>query len=658
MRSFSYGIWVLLAAAYLMVSEAQAARAFLGQYPAPDARSVAVKGSLAYVCGGGGISVLDIANPAAPTLVSTVGAGTAYADCAINGSLLLATTSQANGNSPFQLHVFSLSGDGRNPLSLGISPLVQYSLQAQLIATPTHAFASQFQLCFDLPVRTIFQQGGDLLSIPLNLNNPANPTRASPALGDVLFNQQGDLLSGTLRGDCRLNGGNSHVWRMALASADTLLLASTSVTGTQTEIGSGLVRVVDISNPAQLQEVRSLAIPGTRHAIGVAVDGNRALVIGSQGGWFNPFAEGERLLQGGLVATVLDLSDPRNPSILASQVLPYPSRTFWSNMLSLGGGRYAFSSLGGIGDKPQLLVIDASNPASLVLDKTSIDKDLAGMNSMAVSGANLLLANANGLFVYDHTRAVAVGADLAVSVSDAPDPVSPGGSLTYTALVSNYGPGSASNVQFSLTLPAGVTFVSASAGCTPSVGRVDCTIGNLASGQNVGASIVTVAPPTFGGINASAQVSASEADPNPSNNSAAPATTIAGTAGAPGNLPTVDLSIKFNGPRKVKLNSTRTFSLTIKNRSKVSSPQTVVSGRFPDNVRFSRLPRFCSLGDDQLVTCQLGTLKKKASKTFKLKAKATRLGAPAVDTTATIFSTLVNDPNTSNNSTRIDVTVK
>ena len=57
-------------------------------------------------------------------------------------------------------------------------------------------------------------------------------------------------------------------------------------------------------------------------------------------------------------------------------------------------------------------------------------------------------------------------ADLSITKTDSPDPVTAGKNLTYTVQVTNGGPSTASAVTVTDTLPAGVTFVSA----TPPLG--------------------------------------------------------------------------------------------------------------------------------------------------------------------------------------------
>lgn len=76
-------------------------------------------------------------------------------------------------------------------------------------------------------------------------------------------------------------------------------------------------------------------------------------------------------------------------------------------------------------------------------------------------------------------------ADVALTMTDSPDPVAVGGTLTYTLTAANLGPALATNLVLVDTLPAGVTFVSAIASqgsCTEAAGVVTCALGDVAPG--------------------------------------------------------------------------------------------------------------------------------------------------------------------------------
>ena len=90
------------------------------------------------------------------------------------------------------------------------------------------------------------------------------------------------------------------------------------------------------------------------------------------------------------------------------------------------------------------------------------------------------------------TEPVTPHANLAIVKGDAPDPVVAGSNLTYTLTVTNGGPDAAAAVQVSDTLPAGVSFVSASssAGSCSGTATVVCSLGTVANGGSVTVTIV------------------------------------------------------------------------------------------------------------------------------------------------------------------------
>jgi len=140
-----------------------------------------------------------------------------------------------------------------------------------------------------------------------------------------------------------------------------------------------------------------------------------------------------------------------------------------------------------------------------------------GLVTAFQSGADNLVPNANGgIFVHDDRAA----ADLSLTKSDSPDPVSRGGTLIYSIVVTNNGPGSAAGVQLTDALPANVQFVSAAStagSCTQTGGTVACNLGDLSNGTSVTVTII-VTPKKVGTLSNTAQVSSISPDPNPVNN--------------------------------------------------------------------------------------------------------------------------------------------
>jgi uncharacterized repeat protein (TIGR01451 family) len=109
-------------------------------------------------------------------------------------------------------------------------------------------------------------------------------------------------------------------------------------------------------------------------------------------------------------------------------------------------------------------------------------------------------------------------ADLSVNLGASPNPVTIGNNLTYTIVVSNHGPASATHVVLTDYLPAGTAYVSNDSGCTQAGGLVTCNLGGLANGANKTVHII-VRVTAIGALIDTASVTSDQADPNPGNNS-------------------------------------------------------------------------------------------------------------------------------------------
>lgn len=115
-------------------------------------------------------------------------------------------------------------------------------------------------------------------------------------------------------------------------------------------------------------------------------------------------------------------------------------------------------------------------------------------------------------------------ADVEIWKYATPDPVAPGGTLTYTMPVLNNGPSTATGVTVVDSLPGGVTFINSSTtqGSCSGTGPVTCNVGTLTNGQTATITINVAAPMSGGAIgNNSATVTTSSTDPAGSNTATA-----------------------------------------------------------------------------------------------------------------------------------------
>jgi uncharacterized repeat protein (TIGR01451 family) len=140
--------------------------------------------------------------------------------------------------------------------------------------------------------------------------------------------------------------------------------------------------------------------------------------------------------------------------------------------------------------------------------------------------------------------------DMSITKTDSPDPVAPGGTLTYHMTVTNNGtpamPATTSGVTLTDTLPAGVTLVSAtpSSGTCSGTSTVVCKLGIFPSGVTATVDIVvTVATNASGTLTNTATVAAATTDPTAANNTAIAMTTI----GTSPPIPTGVVSRKTHG---------------------------------------------------------------------------------------------------------------
>lgn len=360
---------------------------------------LAVQAGFAYVFANGGLHVVDVSTPTAPTHLRNVGGG-AHTIGEVSGNRIIAVnpgpaSSLAQVLARGGLSFFDTGGVFGTPSNPGRVQTIffPYQLAADVLVSGNNAFVATNLVCFNSVTNDVFAQHGDVLS--LNISNAANLQFL-----DVLLDTSGTTQGAGKTPGCWENGGNFNLQDLALVAADTLLATSSTATGTNTQAGSGRLRVVDVSNPANLNvlDANELSIPGTVQVHGIAVSGTRAFVTATTGGWRDPFTDVNDIgPTGNIVLALLDISTPRSPQVVHTQTIARAARGLGKPVV-LGNNRFAFTSLGGLTDNPQLLVIDASTPTNLVV---LAQLDTPGqMRGLVASGNFLYASGDDGLTIY------------------------------------------------------------------------------------------------------------------------------------------------------------------------------------------------------------------------------------------------------------------
>ncbi|HEY6173471.1 MAG TPA: hypothetical protein VIX73_03465 [Kofleriaceae bacterium] len=240
-------------------------------------------------------------------------------------------------------------------------------------------------------------------------------------------------------------------------------------------------------------------------------------------------------------------------------------------------------------------------------------------------------------------------ADLGIAISDAPDPVAAGGTLTYTIAVSNSGPGASIGLTVLDSLPAGVGYVNASGpgwSCSAMTGTVTCLAASLAAAASSSITLVTTAPGSGGTVSNTASVSAMTPDGNQANNAATTSTTVNAAA---------DLSIAMSdSPDPVFGSGTLQYAIDVTNLGPNTASGITVTDSLPaGNVAFlaaSGSGWTCAAAG-QVVTCTRPSLLVGAAPTITISVRAPS-EATMLTNAATVTSTS-SDLNAANNTATV-----
>ena len=262
------------------------------------------------------------------------------------------------------------------------------------------------------------------------------------------------------------------------------------------------------------------------------------------------------------------------------------------------------------------------------------------------------------------TAYVVNDADMNITATDSPDPVSPDGDITYTVTVTNQGPDTATNARMtlvgnggatrfqSITTPAGWSCASFPApGTLLNVANYDCTNPSFASGASSVFTVVTEAsddlhPNSDHTITQNFMTSADEADPDNTDNTVSVLTTY--------NVPNADISVtNSDSPDPVAPGDTITYTQSITNNGPEVAANATFTQSVPAGTTFQSFTASAGwscatpgVGDTGLISCTKTSMAVSESGSFTLVVNVTGGGTI---TSEVVGGSDASDPDPSDN---------
>ena len=270
-------------------------------------------------------------------------------------------------------------------------------------------------------------------------------------------------------------------------------------------------------------------------------------------------------------------------------------------------------------------------------------------NTATITGNEFDTNSANN--TSSSATAVTQQTDLAITKTDAPDPVTSAGTLTYTLTVTNNGPSDATGVTVTDVLPSGITFVSATASqgtATNASGTITGALGNITSGASATITVaVTVDAATVGPIANTATVTGNETDTNTGNNSASSSTTVTRQ---------VDLAItKTDSVDPAVPGGQLTYTITVTNNGPSTATNVSVTDVLPSGLTFSSASasQGTATHASGTITGSLGTIASGGNATITLVVDVSASASGSITNTSTVTATETETNSANNTATQV-----
>jgi uncharacterized repeat protein (TIGR01451 family) len=413
-------------------------------------------------------------------------------------------------------------------------------------------------------------------------------------------------------------------------------------------------------------------------AVALVAAANTANLVITQSATPNPVADGGTI---SYTVTVTNNGPATATGVNYSEVIPSSApvyATFGSTAMGCASGwtcthpatgatgtiNGSIASLASGGTATFTYTLNVSNTApsgTIISETANVSSNITDPDPNTNSATSNVVVAAAGQF------------DLYVTSTASPNPVLPGNNITYNVTAGNNGPGSASNVVLSGSVPTGTTFVSlaipAGAICTslPAVGgtgAISCCPGTGTTCS--GAAFPTGAPISFPMV---VKVNSSDApgtiitntlnlgptsgDVTPANNASTTTTVVASPTQA-------DVSIvKTASPNPVDQGTNLTYLLQVTNAGPAIAQNVSVTDPLPTQVTYNSVSTTqgtCTGGS--LVLCSLGSLSVGSEVTITINASADTFSATTYAVNTATVSSSTSDPNSANNSSTVTSTIE